>query len=1026
MTLRFDQPEWFLALLLLLPLGWAGLVAFRAMSGVRRWSAIVARGGVLLVLAAMLAEASSVRTTDRLAVVAVVDVSGSVRSFAPPVSVMERDQPRRMVPVMEGVRAFLARASAGRGPEDLLGVVVFDGSAVTLAAPTAGPLPDGPLDTPVSEGTDLAGALRLAAAVIPPDAAGRIVVFSDGVETRPGGLAAAREVSGESRGGGRGGRGRVPIDVVPLRYVVEREVMVESLDAPPRAVSGAPMTLRVALFSTAPVRGVLRVFDDNEELSIGPDGGGEKGRALQLGPGRTVELVTVQPPSGRVHRLSARFDPESPGPGGAAPDLVATNNQAEAFTLTPSGGTVLLLDGVGGEPGQALAKVLREEGLEVDLRPADAMPADLLRLQPYDLVILQNVPADAMGDEGQARLSAYVQELGGGLLVVGGPDAFAAGGYKGGALEPILPVGIDLPDKIVMPAAAVMLVIDCSGSMAWRVSGTTRSQQEVANEGAATVTRALTRQDLLGCISFSGGYDTVIPLSRNTDPDANAKKILTISAEGGTNLPPALREAYRQIKAAEAKTKHVIVLSDGVSMGREQLEGLAQRMAKDGIKVSAIAIGDGADGVGMEQLAAAGGGEYYRVIDPRILPRIFMKAVRVVRTPLVREVPFTPEVLAPSSPYLQGMPAGMPPLGGLTLTSARPEKTITLALANAEGEPVMAHWQAGLGRVACFTSDAHRWAQGWQGWPGYRRLWTQWARATARAAAERDTELSIETGAEELVLRVAARGEDKAPLSGLEMPVVVYGPDGTRTTARLAQTGPGVYEGRVRAEQAGNYVVTISPRREGRAMAPLIGGAARASGPEFRSLRSNDAAMEAIAQATGGRVFEIDAPPTRESPPERRLFDRSTVKARESRTPLWPLLAPLAVGLFLLDVGTRRVAWDRLFGEGMLSTARQAVRDRSEQAARTLTGLKKRDAELETAPAPVALGAEEARQVATAARAARRAARAGGEPASTTERPVRGAGAGPKAGPDGPSPTGSEEGGLLAAKRRARERFKGE
>src|SRR6185295_18446737 len=87
-------------------------------------------------------------------------------------------------------------------------------------------------------GTNIEQALTLAGAMIPPDAAGRIVLLTDGVQTAGSAEAAARALA--SRSAGRpGARKGIPVDVVPLNYRVEREVVLESVDSPPTAQAGA-------------------------------------------------------------------------------------------------------------------------------------------------------------------------------------------------------------------------------------------------------------------------------------------------------------------------------------------------------------------------------------------------------------------------------------------------------------------------------------------------------------------------------------------------------------------------------------------------------------------------------------------------------------------------------------------------------------------------------------------------------------------------------------------------------------------
>jgi Ca-activated chloride channel family protein len=1008
-SLRFDEPWWLLGVLLVVPMAALAWRWMATMGTGRRWTAVAVRVGLVAALLGMLGGATAVRSTDRVAVIAVVDVSDSVRTFGAVPS------PERTTAALTAARAFLTQATENRTPTDLLGVVAVADGTAAVSAPVAGEVLDRPLETVPGGASDLEAGIRLAQALFPSDAARRIVLVSDGNQTQGDVLAAARRA-------GASGPERTPIDVLPIRYSVEREVLVEAVDVPGRAQLGATVTARVTLLATQATRGVLRLRREGEDLPIGP--GGALGRPVELRPGRNVELVSVTLDQGRVHRFEAFFEPAE-----GAGDSVLANNRAEGVTITPGKGSILLVDGVSGrEPGvdgELLARTLRSEGLEVRVVPPEGFERDLIRMQEYDLIVLQNANAGVIDTAAQQSLVRYVTELGGGLVMVGGPESLGPGGYRGGPLEPILPVRLELPDRLVMPSAAVVLVIDDSGSMSRSISGSARSQQDVANEGAALAVRSLDQSDLVGVITFNGSHEVLIPLGPNTDSKRSSAEIMGISPGGGTNLPPALEEAIGQLQGAEAKVKHIIVLSDGQSQGRDQLPDLARLAKQAGIRISSIAVGDTADVDALQALARSADGEFYRVADPNILPRVFLRAVRVVRSPMIREEPFTPVVVDRGSPLIEGVDTGaIPPLNGLVLTQPRSERTVLYPLMSPGGEPVLAHWQAGLGQVAVFTSDAHHWAQPWIGWPGYRRIWLQVARTIARGQADRQIELSTEVVGDRLRVRVEATDDQRLPIDDLSLTGSVFTPDDRRVEVRMMPVGPGSYEGTVPAEAAGNYVVALTPRRGGRALAPVVGGVSRPAGMELRFTQHNEGLLRQIADESGGRVLDWARPR------EAGLFSREGLTPREARLPLLPLLLGLAVALLLLDVATRKIAWDRLIDRGSLAEAQRALQQRGEQAAATLSSLRRTEERLDARDTPGrALTAEDAQTLAERERARRRTAAAIAADEPSTERAIPLAGAKPEPQPAQPSaggePPEGEQGAasLLAAKRRARQRF---
>lgn len=913
-----------LLVLLAIPVVYTGLRWFHTMSRVRAWTAVIARSVLIALIAGILAGAAAVQHTDRLAVIAVVDVSDSMRTFASEFGDMGPGPGGATRPWTVAIRQWLEQASAKRGPDDLLGVVAFDGSAIAVATPTSAPLHDVSVDYHISQGTDIADALRFAEALFPPDASRRMVLASDGNETTGDARRAAEQL-----GGG------VTIDVLPVSYHVEHEVMIERVDVPPQASQGATITVRVVLNSTDDTTGRLDLLYEGEPIDINGDQPG-KGRTVHLHEGRNVVPIDVELSDAVVHRFEPVFTPLDP-----ASDHIASNNRAETFTVTPGDGSVLIVDGTGTGEKSALYRTLRENGIRVETIDPLALPNNLLALQAYDLIMLDNVPAEDVERPIQSLLADYVQKLGGGLVMIGGPDSFGAGGWNGTPLEPILPVRLDLPEEIITPSAAIVFVLDASGSMAQKVLGGARSQQEIANESAALAIATLDKTDLVGVIAFESNFQVVVPLERNTDPQRTAARVRSISPGGGTNLYPALAAAGRMLRETDATVKHVIVLSDGQSQGDPE-EGvrIAQRMHDEGITLSSIAVGDAADFNTLGRLAQAGGGAFYPVYDPNTLPRVFVKEIRVVRRPLIRESPFVPVNLKSGSPLVAGMPTPYPPLRGIVLTRRRDDPKITYALATPKGEPLLAHWFVGRGQVAAFTSGAHYWARDWlsERWPGYAKLWTQIARGVARPSFGRNYELTTEIDGDEMVVRLDAFDENGKPRDMLSVDGTVYLPDGSEKDVRLGQVGPGTYEARVPASLRGNYVVALLPRQGEHQLAPVVGGTSRAVGPEFRRLHSNVSLLRDVAATTGGRVLSLDSPETAD------LFDRADTTPARASSPLWPKLLAWCFAVFLLDVATRRIAWDRLvtreLRQEIASKAAGVARARSERAAQTVAGLK--------------------------------------------------------------------------------------
>ncbi|MCB9838598.1 MAG: VWA domain-containing protein [Phycisphaeraceae bacterium] len=988
----FLDPIWLLLAIVALPLAIIGFRWLHAMSRLRRWSAVLLRTALVVLLTMMLATAVTRRETDRLAVVAVVDVSESVRRLAD----LGVDAEGARADAIARAQRWVADAieSGQADTENLVGVVVFDGEPTAIATPrhtTSADILGQPFDIAVVEGTNIEEAIRFASAIFPPDAARRIVLISDGVETAGDALAAAVESTDETGA-------PTPIDIVALNYSTPNEILIESVDSPPNAPEQSTVPVRVVVRSTTAAAGELLLLREGRPIDLSPGRPGVSDH-VELHPGANPLTYSVPLPESNVHRFEARFIPDSKDA-----DTIAVNNNAESFTITPGRGDVLIVDGVSDNdpsgPGAILAQTLRGEEIDVTTIAPAAFPDDLLSLQAHDLIILQNIAADEIPQISQKHLGAYVNDFGGGLVMIGGYDSLGAGAWGGTPVEDLLPVKLDPSEELIVPAAAIVFVLDSSGSMASPVRGSRRTQQDIANEGAALAIGTLDERDLVGVIAFDSSWRSVVDLAPLKNPDHVKSRVRSIAPGGGTNMYPALAQAGEWLNKVDADVKHIIVLSDGQSMGEPNVGvSLAQKLAAQDITVSAIAVGDGADSQTMERIALYGQGEFYNVNNPYILPKIFLKEMKIVSRRMVREVDFTPIRRPQGSPLDGAIPSSMPPLHGYVLTQRKPAGGVMTPLLTPEDEPVLAHWNVGLGQVAAWTSDAHdAWAKDWLTWPGYRALWTQIVRTIGRASTNNRAELVTGIEGDTLRIRVDLFDDDGAPLDLASVTGAVIDPNGDSVEIALRPVGPGAYEGEAQAAERGQYVVLISPKLGETSLAPIISAASRADSPEFARLSANPAALERLRQRTGGRTLDINKPKAA------GIFDRYGVPPIVADSPIWRELMIAAIAVLLLDIATRRVAWDRLASREVLGEIRaqraERVRRRTREAEATLSALKQKK---RREPTPTA---EPAASVL--------------RPEPTPTRPAHA---------DRQTPQADEHegaGGLLAAKRRARQMYGGD
>ena len=499
----------FLALLLLLPgLWWLGYRRLAGLGRFRRWFAIAFRTAVVVLLVMAAADLQLVRTNNDLTVIFVLDQSLSI--------------PQQQRAAM--IRYVKEEVHAHRRDKDRAGVIVFGGDAVVER-----PVWDDDLlmwtkvETPFDDqATNIAAALKLAQATFPEDAARRIVLVTDGNQNQGNAVPQAQAVAAAGIG----------LDVVPVRFHTRAEVAVERVILPGDVRRNEPFDVRVVLSNNCDVEKGSELIPRN-----GPKGASQKSvltpfpraawdgnvpgkltvskivndqvvyseeKHIVLPPGKSVFSFQQKIDSANFYTYEAKFVPDRP-----EDDAMPQNNRATAFTHVAGKGQVLMI--VSSEPDaehqrevrehELLADRLRRQGLEVAVRPADRLFSSLADLQVYDTVVLADVPratSDQVGfsDEQIDMLVRNTQQMGAGLVMLGGPESFGAGGWTGTRLEEAMPVDFQIKNAEVVPRGALVLLMHAS-----EIPQGNSLQKLIAKEAI----KALSAQDYCGVMQWSGG-----------------------------------------------------------------------------------------------------------------------------------------------------------------------------------------------------------------------------------------------------------------------------------------------------------------------------------------------------------------------------------------------------------------------------------------------------------------------------------------------------------------------------------------
>jgi len=916
MGLAFDTP---LALLLLVPLLalTVGLhLASRRRLGVgRRQLALGVRVALLSALVFALAGFQLILPVDRLATVFVVDLSDSVGNAG-----------------RQDALAFLRETLAEKPDGDVAGIVAFGREALVERLPSELTELDRIASTPVRSATDVGAALRLATALFPDDAEKRIVLLSDGNDTTGGGqseaaLAASQGVRIETR---RIGPGNID------------EVLIERLTTPSTASLGESIQVVAEIRSSVAQTATVRLFADGTLVATQP---------VQLRAGITRVSFDVTPTEAGFHTFRVAVE--------AARDTFSQNDRADSNTIVKGEPRILVLAG-NDTVATELVAALRNQHQLVDSIVPEALPTDFASLATYDSVVVVDVPRLRLSDRQIGALQVYVRDLGRGLIMIGGPESYGAGGYQKTPLEETLPVEMGVRDRQKQPDIALVVVIDQSGSMAAchcntfdrgggaGIAGVRKV--DIGKEAILRAAAALTERDEIGVVGFNEAAHWVVrtqPLGNVSDLQG---QISGIQPDGQTNIFAGLDQAVQSLEGANATRRHIILLTDGWSTSGQYDEILA-RMKADGITLSTVGAGGGANPF-LEQLAQRGGGRYYAATNPSSIPDIFLKETQQVSGQQIVEEPFFP-IQTSSSPILRGLDQGLPRLLGYNGTTIKPAAQDVLV--TARDDPLLAQWQYGLGRSVAWTSDATgRWARDWIAWPGFSRFFSQLVSWTFPGEETGGIEASFEPSGNATWLHVESVEADGSPRDFYSTSAVVVGPDLEPRTVNLVQIAPGVYEAPLGEIDPGAYAVRITQTRPGSSPLGRTVGLVAQTPVEYRVLGANEPVLAALRAAGGGTVIVSPLDPWRHD-----------LSATDRFTELWPLLLLLALFLWPLDIALRRMSlgrremaaargWVADIGRRRRATGRRTATGQGLLAARERAGSSEaRAAILEAEPRPI-------------------------------------------------------------------------
>ncbi len=630
------------------------------------------------------------------------------------------------------------------------------------------------MSLPDKTATNFEDALSRALTMIPKNGAGRIVMLTDGKETK-GSL--VNTASALTSGG---------IELLAVLYENEQgqDAYVDNVELPGYLYQGDAYSMTVTVESNYETDAKLEIWMGTmrtQSYDVYLNRGTNRFKFSQKVTGESVESFEV-----KVE---------------AAGDTCEENDSYHAYAVVDSAPKILVVSGMN-EDSTQYGNLLKTANCNYQVVSAINAPVTLEGLLEYKSIILENVYLPDLPEGFLQNIETYVKDYGCGLVCCGGKDSYALGGYRDSVLETVLPVDMELRGVDEVPTTAMIMVIDHSGSMSVDVGGGV-TNLDLAITAAESAVDQMRSTDYVGVISFDDTFSWVVEPVQASDKEAVKEKIRTIAEGGGTTIQPAVKEAFNGVTKCEADIRHVILLTDGQGESRDY-SGIISAYNGGKVTLSTVAVGAGADGRLLEQVAEDCGGRYYYSDIAADIPKIFAQEVFLSGDTYLQNGVFGLSVNTGNEVTRGLFEEGWPSIYGYV--SATPKNASSVLIASEKDDPVLTVMQYGLGHTAAWNTDVtNEWTAGYAGREDYVQLWKRIVDYSVgnTLIGEDSVDVTTAGGYTQLVYHA----EDSGGQTKIE--AVYTDPEGNTKTEPLYAVAPGRFEAKLETDATGIYNVSV-------------------------------------------------------------------------------------------------------------------------------------------------------------------------------------------------------------------------
>lgn len=809
--------------------------------------------GLLLVVLAIIGF-SIPRYSNRTTTIFVIDMSESNREN------------------LDGIERYLSDKIAEMPKDNQYGIVTFGRDAQIEQFLTDRNMVADLMTVPDATATNLEEAVYRAMAMIPTDCTGRLVLLTDGCETCGNIMNTVSAVVAND----------IEMEGILYESVRGQDAYLNSVKLPSYLHPGDSYSVEVTVTANYDTDAEISFMNGEEVLLTTPvhlNKGSNRFVMEQMVSGETMESFQVVV--------------NAPG------DTCAENDSYHAYAIVEAAPRMLLIAGTG-ENTSVLSEILTQAGCDFDVVTAKNAPGDLSAILGYKNIILQNVYLGDLPEGFLEVVGSYVKDYGGGLVCCGGEDSFALGGYRESILEEILPVDMMLRGVDELPSTAMVMVVDRSGSM---LSGTP-SNLDMAITAVVEAVNQIFPEDYVGVLSFDTENNWEVEITQALDKEEIIEQVQRITEGGGTEIKPALEEAYREIMNCDVSVRHVVLLTDGMGETMNFDDVIADY--QDGaVTLSTVAVGFESDQNLLRRLAQSCGGRYYYTDDSTEIPRIFTQEVFLSGDTYLQNGDFTLQINTGHEITNGLFEEGWPVLHGYV--SSSPKSTSNVLIASDKQDPVLTVWQYGLGKTVAWNTDVtNKWTGEFAGEEDYIQLWRRIVDYSSGNTSLGEDDLSVVSLADQTTITYEA----KEYTGQTTVEAVYQGPDGETGAVTLHAVAPGKYETQVDTFRQGIYQISVRRLEAGEIVNAVTTARAVQFSDEYRFDVSN-ANVTSFLENYGMLLTEEDI-----------LWKKRSTAAKESYD-LTNWMLALTILLFLLDIAVRRFQYVPVIGRRKAQAGRK-------------------------------------------------------------------------------------------------------